>query len=223
MIRKLRRKGWLERASWGRYLLIPPEMGPDALGESNVLALASRIADPYYFGYGTAATYYGFTTQHRQVIRLVTPVRTRNRRVLDAEVRIVNPVKRKFFGFGSVEVLGYTVMMSDLEKTVIDCIDRPSLAGGEGEAAAILATACRRIDWHKAATYLERIASRTLTRRFGWLADHAGAKIPDDVNSHLRELAKGSGKAFLVQESRNPARSAIRTVGSSQPTSPATN
>ncbi|MYG66308.1 MAG: hypothetical protein F4206_06215, partial [Gammaproteobacteria bacterium] len=49
VIRSLRRKGWLERASWGRYLLVPPDMGPDALGESNVLALASRIAEPYYF------------------------------------------------------------------------------------------------------------------------------------------------------------------------------
>ncbi len=101
VIRSLRRKGWLERASWGRYLLIPPEMGPDVLGESNVLALASRIAEPCYFGYGP------------------------------------------------VDVLGYTVMMSDRQKTVIDCIDRPDLAGGEGEAATILATACRRIDWYK--------------------------------------------------------------------------
>ena len=65
-------------------------MGPDALGESNVLALASQIAEPYYFGYATAAAHYGFTTQHRQVIRLVTPVRTRHRRVLDTEVHIVN-------------------------------------------------------------------------------------------------------------------------------------
>ena len=131
VIRGLRRKGWLQRASWGCYLLVPPEMGPEAIGESNVLALASRIIEPYYFGYGTAATHYGFTTQHRQVIRLVTPMRTRNRTVLDVEVRIVNPVQRKFFGFGPVDVLGYTVMMSDREKTVIDCIDRPSLAGGE--------------------------------------------------------------------------------------------
>ena len=197
VIRSLRRKGWLERASWGRYLLIPPEMGPDALGESNVLALASRIAEPYYFGYATAATYYGFTTQHRQVIRLVTPVRTRHRRVLDTEVHIVNPVPRKFFGFGPVDMLGYTVIMSDREKTVIDCIDRPGLAGGEGEAATVLATACRRIDWHKAATYLERMSSKTLTRRFGWLAERAGATIPEDVRTHLRDLAKGSGKAFF--------------------------
>ena len=50
VIESLRRKGWLERASWGEYLLVPPEQGPDALGNSNLLALASRIADPYYIG-----------------------------------------------------------------------------------------------------------------------------------------------------------------------------
>ena len=32
VIESLRRKGWLERATWGEYLLIPPEQGPDALG-----------------------------------------------------------------------------------------------------------------------------------------------------------------------------------------------
>ena len=204
VIRSLRRKGWLERASWGRYLLIPPEMGPDALGESNLLALASRIAQPYYFGYGTAAMHYGFTTQHRRIVQLVTPMRARNRRVLDTEVRIVNPVPAKFFGFGPVDVLSYTVMMSDCEKTAIDCIDRPDLAGGEGEAATILATACRRIDWHKAAGYLDRMSSKTLTRRFGWLAERAGATIPEDVRTHLQDLAKGSGRAYFGPRTPKP-------------------
>ena len=197
VIRSLRRKGWLERASWGQYLMIPPDMGPDALGEGNVLALASRVAAPYYFGYGTAAAYYGLTTQHRRVIWLVTPARARDRRLLDTEVRIVNPVQRKFFGFRPVDVLGYQVMMSDREKTAIDCIDRPRLAGGAGEAATILAMACRRIDWYKAARDLERIGSKTLVRRFGWLADHVGAEFSEDVRVHLRELAAGSGKSFF--------------------------
>jgi len=207
VIRSLRRKGWLERASWGRYLLIPPEMGPDSLGEGNVLALASRIADPYYFGYGTAATHYGLTTQHRHIIWLVTPVRVRDRHLLDTEVRIVNPVKRKFFGFGPVDILGYQVMMSDREKTAIDCIDRPRLAGGEGEAATIFAMTCRRIDWHKAESYLERIGSKTLVRRFGWLVDHVGADMPEGMRAHLSELAIGKSKSFLGP--KKPKRGAI--------------
>ena len=204
MINSLRRKGWLERASWGRYLLVPPEMGPDALGHDNVLALADRIASPYYFGYATAARHYGFTTQHRFTVELATPARVRNRRLLDTDIRIVNLSARKFFGFRPVDAFGYTVSMSDREKTVIDCIDRPRLAGGEGEAAVILARACRRLDWEKAAGYLDRIGSKTLARRFGWLADHAEATMPDDARARLREMAQGGGRSVFGPEALCP-------------------
>lgn len=57
------------------------------------------------------------------------------------------------------------------------------------------------------AVYLERIASRTVTRRFGWLADHAGATVPDDVRAHLLDLAKGGSRAFFG--SRRPTPGAI--------------
>src|SRR5258708_35706463 len=115
VIESLRRKGWLERASWGEYLVIPPDEGPDALGESNLFALASRIADPYYIGYGSAAAHYGLTTQHRRAVVLVTPAHLRGRRVGEGRVTIVNPKPHKFFGFGPVDVLGFKVMMSDRE------------------------------------------------------------------------------------------------------------
>jgi len=197
VIHSLRSKGWLERASWGKYLLIPPDQGPEALGESNLLALASRIVEPYYIGYGTAAGHYGLTTQHRNVIWLATPLHLRDRRIGEAEVRIVNPAANKFFGFGPVDVLGYKAVMSDREKTVIDCVDRPELAGGVGEVAAIVATASRRFDWQKTADYLERIGSAPLILRVGWLVDHAGADIPPDVRDRLLLLGSRSRKAFL--------------------------
>jgi predicted transcriptional regulator of viral defense system len=197
VIESLRRKGWLERASWGEYLLVPPEQGPDALGNSNLLALASRIADPYYIGFGTAAAHYGLTTQHRKVIFVVTPVRLRAREVGESRVRIVNLSANKFFGFESVDVLGYKVMISDREKTAIDCIDRPALAGGVGEAATILATASRRFDWNKAADYLERINSGALARRFGWLAGYVKADIPPAVRDRVLTLAARSRKTWL--------------------------
>src|SRR5712671_5460748 len=159
VIESLRRKGWLERATWGEYLLVPPEQGPDALGDSNLLALASRVTDPYYIGFATAAVHYGLTTQHRNVIFLVTPLKLRNRSVGETRLRIVNQTVKKFFGFESVDVLGQKVTMSDREKTTLDCIDHPELAGGIGEAAVILANASRRFDWTKATKYVERFDS----------------------------------------------------------------
>jgi len=209
IIESLRRKGWLERASWGKYLLIPPDQGPDALGNSNLLAQASLIAEPYYIGYGTAATHYGLTTQHRNVIFLVTPVHARARRVGDAKVRIVNPSANKIFGFEPVDVLGYKVMISDREKTVIDCVDRPALAGGVGEVATILATASRRFDWKKAADYLQRIESGALVRRFGWLADHVKADMPAEVRERLLSLTGRSTRAWLGPAPEHPVPGAI--------------
>jgi predicted transcriptional regulator of viral defense system len=203
VIEALRRKGWLERATWGEYLLIPPDQGPDALGDGNLLALASRIANPYYIGFSSAAAYYGLTTQHRNVIFVVTPARLREREVGESRVQIVNQSQSKFFGFEPVDVLGYKVMISDREKTAIDCIDRPDLAGGVGEAATILATASRRFDWTKAADYLERIGSGALVRRFGWLVDHVQADVPPEIRASLLRLAARSRTTWLGS---NPAR-----------------
>ena len=207
VIEALRKKGWLERATWGKYLLIPPDQGPDALGDSNLLALASRVAAPYYIGFGTAAAHYGLTTQHRNVILLVTPARVRGRKLGESRVKIINQTTRKFFGFAPVDVLGQQVMMSDREKTALDCIDHPDLAGGVGETAAILANASRRFDWTKAGDYLERIGSTALVHRFGWLVDHVKADIPLEVRAHLLELSTESRKTWLGSD---PARARVK-------------
>ena len=107
---------------------------------------------------------------------------------------------------------------------VTDCIDCPDLTGGEGEAAVILATACRRIDWRRAANQVERIASRTLSWRFGWLVERAGTMIPDGpapVFGISREEVAGHS---TDRESPWPAPSAIgipgnlvATLGSARP------
>ncbi len=203
VIEGLRHKGWLERASWGKYLLVPPDQGPDAIGDSNLLARASRIANPYYLGFSTAASHYGLTTQHRNTIFLVTLARLRGRALGDARVTIINPATGKFFGFEPVDVLGYKVMMSDREKTALDCIDRPDLAGGVGEVAAIVANASRRFDWVKAAGYLEKMGSGALVRRFGWLLDYVKADVPADIREQMLKLAAPSRKTWLGP---NPAR-----------------
>ncbi|MDN5870188.1 MAG: hypothetical protein L0H73_05645 [Nitrococcus sp.] len=205
VIRALRRKGWLERGSWGRYLLIPAEQGPEATGENNVLALASLIADPHYIGYGTAAAHYGYTTQRRNTIWFVTPRRLRDRKLLNTEVRMVNIARRKFFGFEQVDVLGHDVTMSDHEKTAIDCVDRPELCGGIGEAAYIFGRASWKVDWDRLSNHLLLMNSIALTRKVGWIADHVGAPLPDYLRTNLHaRTGQRSTKATLGAKKPNP-------------------
>jgi predicted transcriptional regulator of viral defense system len=98
-------------------------------------------------------------------------------------------------------------LISDREKTAIDCIDRPALAGGVGEVATVLATASRRFDWAKSANYLEKIGSGVLARRFGWLADYVEADMPPAVRDGVFALAARTRKTWLGPD---PAR--VRAV-----------
>ena len=95
-------------------------------------------------------------------------------------------------------MLGYKMMISDREKTAIDCVDRPALAGGVGEAATILATASRRFDWTKVANYLQCIESGALVRRFGWLADHVAADMPAEIRELLIGMTGGGSTRASV-------------------------
>ena len=60
-MRNLIKKGWLARLVGGRYMLLPPQYGPENLGENNPIALAA--AEPSYVGWWSAAAFHGFTTQ----------------------------------------------------------------------------------------------------------------------------------------------------------------
>jgi predicted transcriptional regulator of viral defense system len=143
------------------------------------------------------------------VIFVVTPGRVRERQVGEGRVRVVNPKPGKFFGFAPVDVFGFKVMMSDREKTAIDCIDRPALAGGVAEAASILAGARRRLDWPKAAEYLERMDSTALVRRFGWVMDHVKEDMPADVRERLLRLAARGARTWMGPNPTTKVRGAI--------------
>lgn len=205
VIRSLRRKGWLERAGRGRYLLIPPDQGPDAVGESNLLALASRIAKPYYFAYGTAAAHYGLTTQARNVIWIATTsAGYRPRRLLGASIRFVHLTPRKFFGYETIRVFGYPVLMSDREKTIIDCVDKMNLAGHASEVRRMIAAAARRINWEKITRYLEQIGSVSLIQRFGFLATTTETSIPPDTRARLLQRLHPSSRSILGPAKKPP-------------------
>jgi hypothetical protein len=137
--------------------------------------------------WGSAAASKADVCCPRVGLTICSPMRSPIKRESCSSIR--RRFNAKFFGFGPVDVLGFKVMMSDREKTAIDCIDRPGLAGGVGESALILTAASRRFDWPKAVEYLEKINSTALVRRFGWVMDHVKADMIADIRERLIRLA----------------------------------
>ena len=171
------RGGWLQRVRRGTYLLNPSRHGPDALPDTDPLRVGSRLVEPYYFGYATAAELEGLFPQASRIYYIVTTRRFTGGRKLPVRFRVVRVSASRFFGTRSMVRRGEKLIVSDLERTVLDCLRRPAFAGGMAGVAQIFAHAKPRLDWRRLGSYLDRLGSRSLALRVGFLAEHVRPSV----------------------------------------------
>jgi predicted transcriptional regulator of viral defense system len=202
VIRNLIRKGWLTRLVGGRYMLLPPEHGPENIGENNPLALAAAAAEPSYVGWWSAASFHGFTTQKPMTVTVATLRQMPARTIEGTEVTFIKITSRKFSGFKTYTVYGRSVAITDPEKTVIDCIDRPDLAGGPAELTRIVYSAMGEIDHEKLVTAAMAMKSTALLQRLGFLTDFVGRKLPEELRLRVRNAVPSSRRSIFGRRDR---------------------
>jgi predicted transcriptional regulator of viral defense system len=196
------RKGWLARLKPGRYMLLPPEHGPENLGESNALALASAVVDPSYVGWWSAAAFHGFTTQRPSTITVAVTRPTPSRSVEGVEVRFVTLTARKFFGSEDHSVYGRTVKLSGPAKTVVDCIDRPDLCGGPSELARIVFGASSEVEPEDLIDTARILGSDAVLQRLGYLMDLVDWRYSDILRQEIRTAIPTSSRSRLGRRER---------------------
>lgn len=174
---ELVKKAWIQRVGRGRYLLNPSRHGPDTIPDTDPFRLGSRIASPYYFGYATAAELHGLLPQAGRVYYVVTPRRGSSHWPHAAQFRRVTVSRRRFFGVQQIERRGERICVSDLERTVLDCLERPELSGGPGGVVQVLRSAGVRLDWARLSRYIDRLGNRSLALRLGFLSEWIGPPV----------------------------------------------
>lgn len=193
---ELMRKGWLQRVRRGTYLLNPGTHGPDAMPDTDPFRVGSWLANPYYFGFATAAELEGLLPQASHVHYLVTTSRPGPSKVGSLRFRYVHTQPERFFGTRGLVRRGVHLTVSDLERTVLDCLNRPDLAGGMAGVARILAIAKPRLNWTRFGAYLDRWGNRSLVLRAGFLVERVRPVLrPPD--SWLRRRSGRVGEPFV--------------------------
>ncbi|MGX5825999.1 type IV toxin-antitoxin system AbiEi family antitoxin domain-containing protein [Mesorhizobium sp. 43Arga] len=197
VIRNLVRKGWLSRIVGGKYMLLPPEHGPENLGENNVLALAAAAVEPSYIGWWSAASWHGFTTQKPMTVFVAVTRQTPAKVIEGSAVRFVKVTDRKFFGYEPYDVYGRIVALSTPAKTLVDCLDRPDLAGGPAELARITHEALADTDAGDVLEAATAMKSKAVLQRLGFLSDLLGRKLPEPVRAAMRAKIPGSSRSYF--------------------------
>lgn len=178
-LHRLEKKGWLQRLDKGVYLLIPLEAGPERSWTESPLVVAPYLIQPSAVAYWSALHYWQMTEQIPRVTFVQSPKRKQPVEIQGVRFQFVNIKEEHFFGVSERKINEEKFKVTDPEKTLIDCADRPDLSGGIVQLSQALENGCAEIDWEKMDQYLDRWGGGTVVKRLGYLVEVLNIPIPE--------------------------------------------
>jgi len=139
ILSRLEKRGWIERIEKSKYMVIPlgARKGEYTLNE---FVIASLLVNPSAIAYWSALNYHGLTEQIPSTVFVQTTSRKKKQglEIFGVRYRIVRIKGEKFFGIERVWLDEFQVSVTDREKTIVDCLDKPRVCGGIIEVAKAL-------------------------------------------------------------------------------------
>jgi len=190
ILSKLARHGVAQRVGKGKYAVIPADVmygRKSYVADPLVLVSELMKGTDYYVAYYSAAHVHGLTEQMSfkttvAVLKQLRPIGIRN-----ISVSFVNLKRSRFFGYEEVKYLDVTLNVSDLEKTVVDCVDRQELCSGIPEVVRTLSNAFEtgRVNWQRLVSYVRRFRSHAVAQRLGFIIEYLEERRKIRVESEI--------------------------------------
>jgi predicted transcriptional regulator of viral defense system len=167
------KRRWLQRVEKGKYLILPLEAGREGEWTEHEFIIASYLIDPYYIGFQSALSYYGYTEQVSRTVFIASTHRKMKTEldILGVTYRFIRMTERKFFGDTKVILDGYGIRISEREKTIVDCLDRLEYCGGVSEVAKALSYGRDELDLVKMAHDAVENGNKAVVKRLGYLLE----------------------------------------------------
>jgi predicted transcriptional regulator of viral defense system len=184
---KFEKENYIKRIAKGKYLIVPlsADKGDYTLHE---FVIGSVLIEPYAIAYWSALNYYGLTEQIPGTVFLQTTSWKEHQviEVFGVKYKIVRIKNEKLFGIKKEWIENTQINITDKEKTIIDCLDKPQYCGGMIEVIKSLKNGRKELDFKKLAEYANQIGNSGVIRRLGYVCDLLNIKIklmaPDTRN-----------------------------------------
>lgn len=172
--RKLVDRGVAARLGAGLFILVPFELGREReyLGNPYLVARELMRGKAYYISHASAMDIHGMLTQPQLGVCVTSPWTVRGRTVLGTEFRFVRCKPSVFFGITEHWAdKRDKVMVSDIERTVLDGLRQPEYCGGFTEVAKGFWMRSSDVDVTRLVEYALRLNVGAVIRRLGYLLD----------------------------------------------------
>ncbi|MFO7792470.1 MAG: type IV toxin-antitoxin system AbiEi family antitoxin [Candidatus Saliniplasma sp.] len=177
ILSRLEKNGYIERIEKGKYMIIPlgAKKGEYTLDE---FVIGSLLVKPHCISYWSALHFYGMTEQIPNTVYIQTTSRKKNRslEIFGVDYKVIRIKPDKFFGIRKEWIDENEVKITEREKAIVDCLDKPHYCGGIVEVAKALKT--KDFDKERLVRYAEKIGNTGVIRRLGYLSDLLQIDIP---------------------------------------------
>jgi predicted transcriptional regulator of viral defense system len=171
-LRDLVNRGILARIKCGVFLIL--QMGQESTQLDNWPVIAHVLArkSDYFISHYSAMRLHGMTTHPLMNVIITMPKRNTSRKVHHIVYQFIYSKPEHFWGASSLWVTKQEkVYVSDLERTLLDGLDRPDLCGGIKEIAKGIWNKQKQIDWSKVAKYAKKYHSKAAVKRLGYILE----------------------------------------------------
>jgi len=194
---RLASKKWILPLKRGLYAVVPLDAGvkgADSFIIHNFI-IASEIVKPYYVCFWSALNHYGLSDQIPNATFIATTTAKKPVRIMNGDYVFVQLSRKKFIGITESEVAGKKISISDVEKTVADCLDHPEYAGGIDEVARAIFFSADEIDFLKLRDYALLMGNKAIFKRLGFILENAG--LLEKHGKFLEEITLSKGYSLL--------------------------
>ncbi len=211
---RLARRGWLQRARRGLYVVVPLEAPPgERVTVEDPWVMARAMFSPCYIGGWSAAEHWGFTEQVFRSTVVVTSaaVRRADHNALTNRFRLFrSPRAERSAGVAPVWRGPEKVPVSGRERTLVDGFQNPELCGGVRHLAEWMVAYGNsdQRDFRRLLTVARAVASGAAWKRLGFLAEvlwPTQSKLLESARQHL-----SAGHAKLDPSVARPGRLVTR-------------
>ncbi len=188
-LRLLERKGWIKRIERGKYIIIPLEAGERRTWSEDSYLIANALIQPAILSYWTAIRHWNWTEQIPNVVYVQTTARKSkmSKHLFGVQYEIVKVNSKKIFGFVPEWRKGTKLLITDREKTLIDCADKPNYGGSIEELAKAVVEGSKEISWSRLNEYIRKFPSGAVKKRLGFLIEELASPLPAEARSILKE------------------------------------
>jgi predicted transcriptional regulator of viral defense system len=187
------KRGLITAVKRGLYNLVPFELGSASFHLDNryVLVRESLGDKPYFFSYASALDLHGLATQPSLDVYVTYSIRRKSMTIGGSRTHLVYLPTMRFYGLQELPVGETRVMVSDVERTLVDAVALPGYCGGLIEVAKAFFMAKTQLNAPKLIDYARRYRKWSVLRRVGYLLELFELASPSVLNGVAQSLPAG--------------------------------